>query len=117
MEKPSREGEGTVPAKSLMKAVEMEKERSLEKPDLYVVARFVEALYRKGPMKKTNLQMSTGLNYGAFSKYLQWFIEHGLAEIVGSEDDGERVRLTSKGVECHRRLVSWIRETMENLKL
>jgi len=116
MEKPSREGEGTVPAKSLMKAVEMEK-KSLEKPDLYVVARFVEALYRKGPMKKTNLQMSTSLNYGTFSKYLQWFIEHELAEMLDSENYGERVHLTSKGVECHRKLVSWIRETMENLKL
>ncbi len=94
----------------------MEKERILMKPDLYVVARFVETLYRNGAMKKTNLQMSAGLNYGTFSKYLQWFIEHNLVEMIESEKDGERVRLTSRGVETYHKLVSWIRETMENLK-
>lgn len=117
MEEASGGRKERVLAKSLTKALEMEKQRSLEKPDLYVVARFVDTLYRSGPMKKTNLQMSTGLNYATFSKYLQWFTERGLAEMIDFENDGERVRLTPKGVECHHRLVSWIRETMENLKL
>jgi predicted transcriptional regulator len=95
----------------------LREKRDPMKPDLYVVARFVEALYRGGPMKKTNLQMSTRLNYGTFSRYLKWFIEHDLVKMVESEEGGERVYLTSKGVETHHKLVSWIRETMENLKL
>ncbi len=96
----------------------MESKRGPEKPDLYVVARFVETLHQNGSMKKTNLQMSTRLNYGAFQGYLSWFIEHGLVELSHSgNDEAERVSLTPKGLECYERLVAWIRETMEDLKL
>jgi len=84
----------------------------LEKPDLYVVARFLEVLRRNGlPMKKTNLQMSTGLNYQTFLRYLSWLETHGLVQIApSSERDGERITLTKKGVESYDRLVDWIRE-------
>ncbi|MEM2941130.1 MAG: hypothetical protein QW304_06245 [Thermoproteota archaeon] len=42
------------------------------KPDLYVVARFLDVLYTNGnPMKKTNLQMLVGLNYPRFMEYLE----------------------------------------------
>lgn len=43
----------------------------LLKPDLYVVARFLDVLWWDTVgMKKTPLQMSVGLNYQTFLKYL-----------------------------------------------
>ena len=53
----------------------------LERPDLYVLARFLDILYENGqPMKKTNLQMRTGLNYVRFSEYFDWMISHGFVQ-------------------------------------
>jgi predicted transcriptional regulator len=49
----------------------------LLKPDLYVVARFLDVLWWDSVgMKKTPLQMSVGLNYQTFLKYLDWLEKH-----------------------------------------
>ncbi len=99
------------------KIISNAKVKTLEKPDLYVIARFVEVLHRKGAMKKTNLQMSTGLNYSAFLRYLEWSMQHQLVEITIDEGEGELVKLSVKGVQAYERLVSWIRDTMEGLEI
>jgi predicted transcriptional regulator len=89
----------------------------LLKPDLYVVARFLDVLWWDTVgMKKTPLQMSVGLNYQTFLKYLDWLKKHDLIKIT--VDDGiERIKLSEKGIDAHKRLVEWIKDTMKGLKL
>jgi predicted transcriptional regulator len=90
----------------------------LLKPDLYVVARFLDVLWWVDSvgMKKTPLQMSVGLNYQTFLKYLDWLEKHDLVKIT-SEDGNERIKLSAKGIDAHKRLVEWIKETMKGLKI
>lgn len=88
------------------------------KPDLYVVARFLDVLWWDTVgMKKTPLQMSVGLNYQTFLKYLDWLEKHELIKIAEDTDGSERITLSVKGMDAHKRLVEWIKETMKGLKL
>lgn len=84
----------------------------MDRPDLYVVARILERLWRETePMLKTRLQVAVGTNYDVLSKYLDWMCEHGLAIVV--ENDGhQKVLLTEEGKDSYRRLVIWINETV-----
>jgi len=68
-------------------------------------------------MKKTQLQMSVRLNYQNFLKYLEWLESHGLVKIVANDDGNQRITLSGKGMEAHKRPVEWIKETMEDLKI
>ena len=86
------------------------------KPDLYVVARFLDVLWWDTVgLKKTQLQMSVGLNYQTFLKYLDWLEKHELIKIT-SDNGSERITLSKKGMDAHKRLVEWIKETMRGLK-
>lgn len=90
----------------------------VDKPDLYIIARCLDVLYWKGEtMKKTNLQMIVGLNYPRFIEYLNWLEEHGLVVMITKLDGNEEVALTKKGVDSYRRLVDWIKETMQGVKI
>jgi predicted transcriptional regulator len=91
----------------------------LEKPDLYVVARFLDIIYRNGPaMKKTNIQMLLGVNYPRFIEYLEWLMKHGLvSERIDEDDKTERIVLTSKGIDSYHRLVDWIKETLDGVRI
>lgn len=90
----------------------------MDKPNLYVIARFLDILYSNGnPMSKTRLQMLSGLNYPRFVEYLEWLLQHELVTIVRDEEGVERVSLSSKGIESYYRLVGWIREFMNNIKI
>jgi predicted transcriptional regulator len=91
----------------------------LEKPDLYVVARFLDIMYSNGSgMKKTNIQMLLGLNYPRFMEYLEWLRDHGLViDVIDEEEKVERVKLTPKGVDSYHRLVDWIKETLDGVKI
>lgn len=92
--------------------------RLLDKPDLYVVARFLDIMYRSGSaMKKTNIQMLLGLNYPRFAEYLDWLLNRQLVAKIFDEDDVERITLTQKGVDAYHRLVDWIKEMMEGMKI
>ena len=89
----------------------------MEKPDLYVLARFLDILYKNGePMKKTNIQMQMGLNYSRFTDYLDWLLTHGL---VSKDDrgDAELYALSPRGLDSYHRLVDWIRDTMQGMKI
>jgi predicted transcriptional regulator len=89
----------------------------LERPDLYVLARFLDSLYEGGqPMKKTNLQMRVGLNYARFTEYLGWMVSHGLIQSK-VEDGSELYSLSPQGLDAHHRLVAWIRETMKGMRI
>ncbi len=89
----------------------------MQRPDLYVVARFLDVLYRSGePMKKTNIQMQVGLNYPRFSGYLEWMVANGLVQRA-DEDGAELYRLSPKGLESYHRLVDWIRDMMKGMRI
>ena len=91
--------------------------KGLERPDLYVLARFLDILYENGqPMKKTNLQMRTGLNYVRFTEYFDWLISHGF--LKRQEEEGAEVySLSPQGLDAYHRLVAWIRETMQGMRI
>ncbi len=85
----------------------------LERPDLYVVARLLERLWRADdPVLKTRLQVAAHVNYDVFSRYLDWLRAHGLVVLESAEDGHERVHLTPKGHEAYRKLVQWINEVV-----
>ena len=90
----------------------------LEKPDLYVVARFLDVMYSNGSaMKKTNIQMLLGINYPRFMEYRDWLLKHGLIVETLDEENIERIALTPKGIESYHRLVDWIKETLDGVKI
>lgn len=91
----------------------------MEKPDLYVVARFLDILYSSdAPMKRTNIQMRLGLNYPRFTEYLEWLLAHQLvAKAVDGDDEAEKFALTPKGADSYHRLVDWIKELMQGIKI
>ncbi len=81
------------------------------KPDLYVVARLLEHLWRQGgPMVKTRLQVAANVNYDVFTRYLAWMQKGGLVGMEESQSGPERIILTDAGREAYRRLVQWINE-------
>lgn len=89
----------------------------MERPDLYVLARFLDILYENGqPMKKTNLQMRTGLNYTRFSEYFDWMMSHGFMQ-KSDGDEGGLYSLSPQGIDSYHRLVAWIRETMKGMRI
>jgi predicted transcriptional regulator len=84
----------------------------MDRPDLYVVARILERLWREPEaMLKTRLQVAVGTNYDVLSRYLDWMCERGLAAMV-EEDGHQKVLLTEEGRDSYRKLVIWINETV-----
>jgi predicted transcriptional regulator len=89
----------------------------LDKPDLYVVARFLDIMYKTGSsMRKTHTQTLLGVNYPRFTEYLGWMVSHQFVEYVNDEE-GEKIRLTPTGFDAYHRLVDWIKDTMEGVRL
>jgi predicted transcriptional regulator len=90
----------------------------LEKPDLYVVARFLDIMYKNGPaLKKTNIQMLLGINYGRFTEYLDWLLKRQLVAEKVDEEEGERIVLTPKGIDAYNTVVEWIKEMLDGVKI
>lgn len=89
--------------------------KKLDKPNLYVVARFLDALWwnQKG-LKKTRLQMSVRLNYPAFLSYIDWLESHGLIDVQKDEKDNDKIFLSQKGKESYKKLVEWIKDTIKD---
>ena len=85
------------------------------KPDLYIVARMLERLWREEEgMLKTRLQVAAGVNYDVFRRYLAWMSDRALIEVSGADDGHEKVVLTPKGQEAYRKLVQWINEVIHD---
>ncbi len=85
------------------------------RPDLYVVARLLEHLWRyKGSMLKTRLQVAANVNYDVFTRYVSWMLGKGLVSMETSSDGHERVALTPKGYDAYRKLVQWINEVVNH---
>jgi len=84
-----------------------------DRPDLYVVARLLEGLWREHePMVKTRLQVAANVNYDVFSRYLAWMMAKGLVSLEGNPDARERVVLTVRGAEAYRKLVQWVNDVV-----
>jgi len=89
----------------------MVEQEPLERPDIYVVARMLERLWREqGPMMKTRLQTASRVNYDVFRKYLAWMSSKDLVRVHNCDDGHERVSLTAEGEEAYRRVVQWVRD-------
>ena len=85
-----------------------------DRPDLYVVARLLECLWREdSPMVKTRLQVAANANYDVFTRYVGWMAGRGLVSLENASDGHERVTLTAKGYEAYRKLVQWIHEVVQ----
>jgi predicted transcriptional regulator len=90
----------------------------LDKPDLYVLARILDVVYRSGiPLKKTQVQLVVGLNYPRFMEYLDWMEEHGLLSRSVDTEGNETIGLTQKGLESYHRFVDWVRDTITGIKI
>ena len=86
----------------------------MEKPDLYVVARFLDIMFSNGSsMKKTNIQMLLGVNYPRFIDKPRMVIETRFLVAISLDEEGtERIKLTPKGIDSYHRLVDWRKETL-----
>ncbi|MGD0817755.1 MAG: winged helix-turn-helix domain-containing protein [Methanomassiliicoccales archaeon] len=83
------------------------------RPDLYVVARILECLWRAhGPILRTRLQIAANVNYDVFSRYIDWMSQKGLVTYDKCSNGHDGVKLTSKGEEAYRKLVQWINEVI-----
>ena len=83
------------------------------KPDLYIVARFLEKLVTTGgSRRKTELQMAVGLNFNVYAKYLEWLETKGLIHTVDEDERSKYVSLTPKGMDTYKTLVKWIRDVV-----
>jgi len=90
-----------------------EKPEKETKPDLYVVARFLEKLIATGGQRrKTELQMAVGLNFNVYSKYLDWLESKNLIHTVEEDERSKWVSLTPKGMDTYKTLVKWIRDVV-----
>jgi predicted transcriptional regulator len=76
-------------------------------------------MYNNGSaMKKTNIQMLLGINYPRFLEYLEWLLERELvAEKLDEDGKTERIILTPKGIDSYHKLVDWITEMLEGVKI
>src|SRR5215217_5400246 len=68
-------------------------------------------------MKKTNIQMLLGVNYPRFIEYLEWLLKRDLVTTSLDEEGIERIKLTPKGIDSYHRLVDWIKETLDGVKI
>jgi predicted transcriptional regulator len=86
----------------------------MDRPDIYVLARFLEALWLKGKgcMLRTELQMAVRLNYNLYVKYLDFIVDKGLANEM--EINGKKIiKITQKGVDTYITLVRLLKQIIE----
>lgn len=75
------------------------------RPNLYVVARFLDALARPDEaLSRAQLQAATGVNYDVFRRYLDFLEEKGYAFVTPAG----HVRLTPAGRRVREELRGWI---------
>lgn len=86
---------------------------TIDRPDLYVVARILERLWKEErPILRTRLQVASRVNYDVFTRYLDWMLGKGLVEMRDNGAGREGVSLTGKGSEAYRVLVQWINDVI-----
>lgn len=84
----------------------------MRKPDLYVIARFLDALdAQPDGRSKSDLQRAARVNYDIFRSYLDVLTERGLAERRGTGRK-ESIHITDDGQEARRRLLRWVNDVL-----
>ncbi len=91
------------------------------KPNPYVLARFLDALYHEPgapPVvrSKSSLQRACRVNYDLFRRYLAFCQKQRFVSVTAGEGADE-VWLTPEGLEAHQRLVGWIRDLLGDVRL
>ncbi len=77
-------------------------------PNLYVVARFLDALARPGPeWTRSRLQAAVGVNYDVLRRYVDFLERKGYATVEPREA-GDVVRVTPEGRRVRAELLAWI---------
>jgi len=78
------------------------------RPDLHVVARFLDRLAGPGAgsLTRSRLQRAVGLNYDLFRRYLDLVVAKGLVERLPGPP--ESFQLTSKGRSTLAELARWL---------
>jgi len=85
----------------------------MDRPDLYVLARILDCLWRADrPMLRTHVQVAANVNYDIAVRYLDWMAGKGLVALEGSADGHVWVSLTPQGHEAYRKIVQWINEVV-----
>lgn len=85
----------------------------LDRPDLYVVTRILEALQRSGrPLRRTRLQQASGLNYTQLERYLAFLTARGLLATVDDGSGGVEVEMTARGQELLAFIARGLRELL-----
>jgi len=83
------------------------------RPDLYVVARFLDRLlHDEGTHTRSSLQMAVRLNYDLFRSYLAFLEDEGFVEVEPRDDGSDHVHLKPEGARAHRRIVDRIRDVI-----
>jgi hypothetical protein len=50
-------------------------------------------------------------------EYLEWLLKRDLVAVSLDEEGTERIKLTPKGIDSYHRLVDWIKETLDGVKI
>ena len=81
-----------------------------QRPNIYVVARFLDALHQEGRQYTRNqLQMAVRLNYDLYRSYLAFMEEREYLEWV--ERNGDSVaRVTAAGREAYQKIIGILQE-------
>lgn len=80
----------------------------MRKPDLYVLARFLDALHDLPDGRtKSDLQRAVRVNYDLFRDYMALLDERALVARSGS-GRSERIRITPAGLDARRRMLDWV---------
>ena len=77
--------------------------------DFHVIARILDVLDHNGPMKRTNVQMLSRINYNTFIKYLDLMARSGMIE-VKEHSDGSVLVISNKGKIVHAKLTSLMQD-------
>lgn len=80
------------------------------RPNIYVVARFLDALHRDRKYTRNQLQMAVRLNYDLYRSYLSFMQQQGYIEWVVADGQEPVARVTSAGSEAYQRIVDLLRE-------
>lgn len=87
------------------------------RPDLYVLARFLDRLGEaESGIPRTRLQQAVRLNYDLYRRYLGLLLDKGWVHLQSDKEGVERVALTRAGRDARTKLVGWIRDAFGDLR-
>ena len=89
----------------------------LDRPDLFVLARFLDRLAEPRTWTKTQLQLAVRLNYDLFRRYLELLEAKGYVRRETDGDGVERIVALSTVAEARKRLRDALDEWLRRSRL